>query len=383
MSDKAVEDFNKKAEELRALEAIKQDTTLKKIVLDNKRINQSLKSIQQNEQDLAAAKNIHFGVLSPEEITRLQNDNADYLEAAKNSMDFILGDFKKVVPFFRKNLILVCGNTGDGKSMTVANLALSVITQSDRANQKFKKVLIITNEEKPEDFYNRLTCLIKGWHYVNHNEFTDAQRETFNRMIPSLAQRVVVIHDSYGGTSGLTTTVEGISTIFDNLIRDQIYYDAVLIDYYQTIASSKENPSLDQFKVQAKLALALDQYKNSYPAPIVLMAQLYPTDPKSKTPFQQRIKGTKMILDKVTCALEMIAVKDKKKTEWILHKGRYSEFLGKKIETGYKNGKIVKYDDAFITEAQQAFFRKEELKTNKENADKLKALKEETKPNKE
>ena len=119
--------------------------------------------LEQTKREMEDAKKIDYGTLSNLAIERMIRDNEDYMEAAKQAMTFITKSFKGVVPYFRKNLILVGGDTGDGKSTTVANIITTTITQENPATGKMGRCLVLTNEEAPEDFYNRITCHINNW----------------------------------------------------------------------------------------------------------------------------------------------------------------------------------------------------------------------------
>lgn len=355
------EEFREKIEKAAALETLKQETWQKKLILDNKIVSARLEQIEKNEKDIEIAKASNFGALTIGQINNIQQENDQYILAAKNGMEFICKSFKNAVPFFRKNFILIGGKTGDGKSTTVANIVHSVISKKNPSTGKTRRALVLTNEERAEDFYNRVTCLLNGWHYTNHDKFTEEQINTFRQFIPILASngRLTVVDNNHNGSHGVTTTIEGIETIFDSLIVNKEYYDVVIIDYYQNIISSQRNPNMTENEVQSRLARMMDKYKNTYPAPIVMMAQVNAPDKDQKVPFQQRIKGRKVIMDPATMVMEMVADRPNLRTQWVIWKSRFTEAVGKDFFTGYDYGKYVEYTNEFAEEVQKRAYLKE------------------------
>lgn len=370
-------DTKKAFEENMELEKLKVETAAKKAKLEAKWVNAKLEQQEQNERDMAAAAATNYGAMTPEQILKIQKDNDDYMEAAKHAMLFINPIFNNVIPFFRKNFILIGARTGEGKSTAVANIAYQTMRRKNPATGKLRRVLVLTNEERAEDFYNRITALSKGWHYTNHDKFTQEQRDTFREMIPILASggRLTVIDNNHNGSHGVTTTIEGIQTIFDNLIANEEYYDVVLIDYYQNIISSQKYPNLSENECQARLSRMMDKYKNEYPALIVMFAQITPPDKDDKIPFQHRIKGRKIIMDPATCAVEMIRNTKELYTLWKIHKSRFTEAIGNDVKTGYDRGMFVKYDTAFAEKVQKMMYEREARRVES----KLAENKEETK----
>lgn len=360
------DDFLKNMEEVVKLEALKNDTAAKEAIIKNRRASAALELIQQNDIDLDIAKSTNYGAHTPEQIEEIQKNNKDYMEAAKAAMIFIDPAFDGLVPFFRKNFILVGARTGEGKSTAVANIAFTTIKKYNPQTKKLRRVLVITNEERAEDFYNRVTSLANGWHYTNHSTFTKEQTDMFHKMIPILATggRLTVVDNNHNGSHGVTTSIEGIEAIFENLIANNEFYDVIIIDYYQNIITSKKYPHLSENDVQSRLSRMMDKYKNIYPAPIVMMAQINAPDKDDKIPFQHRIKGRKIIMDPSTCVIEMVRNTKELYTKWIFHKSRFSEAIGQDLKTGYDKGRFVPYTTAFVEKVQKMAYEREARKIN-------------------
>lgn len=348
---KELDELNAAIEKDDELERRKKAVQEKDLTLREYRVGRDLEELEKNTAELEQAKNVKFSRMSSTNVEQLRKDNEEYMAAAKHAMTFINKEFKKAIPYFRKNLILIGGDTGDGKSTTVANLIFSTITQKNPATGKACRVLVLSNEEAPEDFYNRVTCLVKGWKYTNHDQFTDEQRKTFDEWIPKWAGsgRLTIIGDVYEGIPGWTTTPEGIETMLNNVINSsEEPYDVVIIDYYQNVTYSKTNPKFDEFQCQRKLSNMLDQMKRRYPGPIVLMAQMKRlADDEDTTPFNVRLKGSKLICDKATFISELIPERRLLRSRWKVWKSRFTESIGDSLYTGYDRGKFVPYSLEF------------------------------------
>lgn len=347
---KELDDFNAALEKADELERRKKALAEKDLTLKEHRVGLDLDILVKNSNEIEQAKTISFGQVSQEEIEKLVRENDDYMEAAKHSMRFINKEFKGVVPYFRKNLIVVLADTGQGKSTAVANIAFETITHINPATGKAGRVLVLTNEEAAEDFYNRVTCHIKGWNYTKHDQFNDEQRQAFRDNIPILARngRLTVIGNTYKGISGWTRTVDGMKTILENLTRDEDWYDVIIIDYYQNVTSSKTDPRLDIYKCQERFADMLDEFKTSYPAPIVVMAQINKLkDEEDTTPYNIRIKGRKTLCDKATFICELIPEHKLLRSKWTIHKSRFTGTVGQSVYTGFDRGKFIPYSLEF------------------------------------
>lgn len=308
--------------------------------LKRHRIDVEYEELEQNRRELEKLKQINLTAPSLEQIRRWQTEASEYMEAAKKNMVFVNDEFKGIVPFFARNLLLVGATTGSGKSTLCANIVYSCLIQG-------KKVLVLTNEQWEVDVYNAVTALIKGWQYQDHDKITEEERVVYNEYIEKLSARLTVIGDNYDNATGCTTTLEGIKTILDGLIERKVHYDAIILDYFQNVAISKENPRLDKWKVLEMLAIYLDGFKNRYNAPIVVLSQLKPSHKDAEIDFKDRIEGRKSILNSATFALEARADKERRLTIWKVHKSRFKS-VGKEILTGWDKGRYTKYDSKFM-----------------------------------
>jgi hypothetical protein len=343
------------------------ETERKKRELDTARVDVQYEKFQENQSRYKAAQDGHYGTLTDEQAEELARQNAEYMEAAGKPLTFVHKIFTGIIPFFAKNMILIGAKTGEGKSTAVANIVRNVIAEKNPATGKVGRALVLTNEENVVDFYNRITCLFKGWHYVNHDLFTPEQREEFGTMIKKLRHRVTVIDDNHVPGGGATTTPEGIEEIFKNLIAKDEYYDAVILDYYQGITESSKDMTATEWQAQQKLTNILEKYRKIYPAPIVVMAQINPPeDPENPSPFQVRIQGRKIICTKATIIVEMMANRQELLTEWYIHKGRYAASVGESIKTGYLNGLFVPKDDPKFLAHKEELRRRKEMRADVE-----------------
>jgi DnaB-like helicase C terminal domain len=345
------DDLNKKEKELKA-----------------HNINVRYERFKDNEERHEAIKHTKFGTISDEQAEEIGKESTAYLEKAAKPLSFINEAFFGKVPFFEKNLILVGADSGDGKSTAVANIVFRLVARKDELTGKTRRVLVITNEENIADFYNRLTCLFDGIAYTDHDQFTEAQRNRFAKMIKAWKNRVTIIDDTFNSNgktvTGATTTPEGIKAIFENLIKDGEYYDAVLIDYYQGVNESSLDMTLDEYKAQRKLTNILEHYRKIYPAPIVLMCQVNRDDPENPTPMKYRIMGTKLVYTRATYVLEMIKHVEELMTEWVIHKGRFAK-LGESVKTHFHKGMYIPHTTEFANNLKASRERAADTEFNK------------------
>lgn len=274
-----------------------------------------------------------------------KHQNAEYIRLAKQSSVFLgLEVFKDKVAMFPRNIIYVSAETGTGKSTTVANLAFSHLKQ-----RPGKKILIITNEEHPTDVLNRIVFLNEGWVYTDHDQITEEQIQVCEKYYDALKTRINIIDDRRNGIGGTTTTVEGVESICNSLLKKknsgEEQYGLILIDYLQKIESSTKNDK-EGWQNLRKVGMNLDNFKLQYDAPLVIFGQLK-ADKNDEKAYKERIEGWKGIANLATTSIEMVIDRENLRTEWRFRKNRFKGAVGTSVYTGFEKGMFVDYNDEF------------------------------------
>lgn len=330
------------------LNSRKKDLQEKKLLVDTYKYTNELERIRKGEEDIKKVSQVNVGILTEQDILDLKNKNRSYLEAAKNCMEFLNKDFSKLAPLFPGTLALVGARTGGGKSSLTANLMVSTLRQINPLTGNNRKVLCISSEEQPFMCYNRLSCHILNLNFDSQDEFTDEQKQKLVDCTEHWARMGITVIGEDG--SGLTNTIEGINSIFENLMKTNTYYDLILIDYIQKVTSSRKNPNMKPHEVLRETMYLLDNYKNQMNSAIVVMSQLssQKSEDEVELDFQDRLRGCKDLITPATLAIELIPDYKLRKSTFIIRKNRYKgNMVGGKIHFGYDRGKFVPYTEEF------------------------------------
>ena len=375
-------EFNRKLEEDKNLDKKRKEVQDKKLLVEDRRYSNELERIQKGEEDMLRTSNVNVGVLTDEDILTIQKQNRAHLEASKNSMMFLNKEFSKIVPFFPGTLALIGARTGGGKSSLAANLITSTVRQINPITGNNRRVLLISSEELPITCYNRLTCHIKDMNFDAQDEFTEEQKEVLVDYIAKWARAGVTILGE--DDAHLTTSIEGIDSIFKKIIRADAHYDLILIDYIQKITTSRKNPSMKPHEVLRETMYLLDGYKNKLNSAIAVMSQLSSQksgDDAVELDFQDRLRGCRDLITPSTVAIELVPFYSDHKSRFIIRKNRYKgSTVGGHIDLGYKKGKYIPYTEEFQKEVSAAKEKREWQETvGKHMEEKKEESKQETK----
>jgi replicative DNA helicase len=268
-----------------------------------------------------------------------------YNEMLKERITLINEPLSATVPFTRENMYLFCAYTGSGKSTVAANITYPLWKQG-------KKVLVLSNEESEQDVIFRIACLELG---INFNDYKKGTMTTEDQLrvlslFPTITKYVKVLDVTY--KDGITTKVEGIKKALE-AVKKQDSYSCVLIDYYQLIKYSMNDPKKTAYENLNDLRVWLGQYIKASSMPVVLFAQLYSVSKKGGAKdIDTRIKDCTAIVEPATVIIEVVPNFEAQTSEFIIHKDRFGR-AGSRIVCGFEKGRYVKISPDEIAEREK------------------------------
>lgn len=340
--DKLINPLNEAHERHRRLQEKRTDVMERELEIKHRKLKDNLEM-----EDAFENFDVSAGI--KEEYAKLAIENEEYVKLARHAKVFLnLDVFKDKIPLFPRNIIYLSAETGTGKSTTVANLAYSYLKGQS------KKILIMTNEENPSDILNRIVFLNQGWVYNNHEDITDEQLEVCKKYYAALAERVHIVHDQSNGVGGTTTTLEGIQSVCKSLKKKcdngEAPYDLIMLDYIQKVEDSTKFHDAS-WVILKKTMYSLDNFKNIYPSPIVVLGQ-QKTDSTGEKAYKEKIEGWKGISNVATTVIEIKVDRENLRTEWVIRKNRFKGAVGESVFTGYDKGKYIEYTPDFANKTE-------------------------------
>ncbi len=251
------------------------------------------------------------------------------LRARHSSVPFISSAFNDL---FRltQGLTLVGGVSGQGKSTTAANIVAGFFEAADEK----RKAIVLTNEETSEAVYNRVAAI------QTKNSFFDLQRGKLKpQSVGEVEDQAHLIMDRLIIEAG--DSVYEMNYLEDvmgalNYAREVQNVGLIILDYYQTVNSSREFPDESPYQVLKRLGSFLKDYGRSAPVPVVCFAQL---KNRSESPdFKERVEGDRTIFNHAFTAVEIVPDFQTCITKFMVVKDRFGFGQGKEIEMEYING---------------------------------------------
>jgi len=280
-----------------------------------------------------------------------------YNSMLKEKITLINDSLSAAIPFTKENLYLFAAYTGSGKSTIAANITYPLWKQG-------KKTLVISNEESEQDVLFRVACLDLG---LNFNDYKkglmpiEDQKRVIS-LFPEIVKYVKVLDVTY--KDGITTKVEGIKKALE-AVKKETSYSCVMIDYFQLIKYSLNDPKKTAYENLNDLRVWLGQYIKSSTMPVVLFAQLYSLSKKGGAKdIDARIKDCSAIVEPATVIIEAVPNFDAQTTDFYIAKDRFGR-QGTRIVCAFEKGRYVKISpDELAQREMDAKLRRQEDKLN-------------------
>jgi len=278
-----------------------------------------------------------------ESIKEMYESVASYNRMLGEKITFINKALTAAIPFTRENLYLMCGYSGNGKSTIAANISYPLWKEG-------KKTLVISNEEPKQDIIYRIACLELGYNFNDYKKgvMPKSQQLECMKLYPEICKFVKVVDVIYN--NGITSTLEGVKNILTQVKTAD--YSAVMIDYFQQIKTSVNNPARSSFETLTDLRLWLGKYIRESNIPVVLFAQLHSLGKRNNQELDSRIKDCPSVYEPSTVVVEIVPDFENKVTKFLIKKDRFG-YQGMKIECAFDKGRYVEVTAAHLEKIKQ------------------------------
>lgn len=318
-------------------EILSQDETIELIAKDNR----AFKILQEKEKI-----EVHKKVMKEQGKFSIKSDRkkmaTEYVNYTQTMIQYsgknlpLFGEkFSDMIHFIPIDICFIGGESGRGKSTTVASIAVNNL------NLK-KKILVLSTEESKEQHIDRIVGTLLGKDFSQYKKWTDFERMQVTRAyIEKYSEQLVVLDYLYETSDGVKsnlTSVEGLKNVLEGVKDDG--FDLIIIDYWTKISDSLLKPNQEGFKNLDEAAKVIEEYNKAYKIPLVVFGQLM--EGSEDKMFKDRIEGRKSIYNYFTVCIETITDFDARITTFIPRKLRFgSENLGKRFDFRYSQGKYV------------------------------------------
>jgi hypothetical protein len=291
----------------------------------------------------------------------VSTQNQAYHTGLTKKLPFINSDLSQIIPIVPQTLYLIGAPTGGGKSTTIANIIIPILAIN-------KKVLVVSNEEATSDVYTRVACRLLDYSYSRYKrgELNANVRRIIDARCDELQSVMTVIGDDFKGNPNFVCTPEGIAKVLEKFGPQ---HDAILIDYYQNVATSTQDMRPEVHWHQERFARFLNHFKNKFMGPIFLMSQMLPykvNNQGNAHSFKERIEGRKVIANYSLVHIELIPDHDNYSTIFMIHKDRHFQHQGIRVLQGFDRdgSKFVPYTPEFQQRSAQWIAEKLQASNN-------------------
>jgi KaiC/GvpD/RAD55 family RecA-like ATPase len=252
-------------------------------------------------------------------------------ESMEHRLPCITPILSEVVPLEGVEMILLAAESGKGKTSSAVNILTPIVEEG-------RRVLYISTEERAEDILIKTAALINGGNSNDQRTWTEEMKLKRNADVKELvySQKLLVVDNYCPGVDEKTgkpikapdlTNLEEFKMVLNSVLRDKLQFDLLIVDYISKVGSSNDKEK--EWEVLYRATKFVEEWTKSAKIPSVVFTQLKVAETE-KQEFQQRLPGSKRILNSVTCAIEIKTDYDAQTSTWICHKNRKYGKLFKK-----------------------------------------------------
>ena len=280
---------------------------------------------------------------SKESLINMVKDIRKYNAMLQQKITFVNKILTNAVPLTMENLYLMCAYSGNGKSSLAANIA-------EPLWQEKKKALIISNEESKQDVYFRIACLNLGLDFNDYKKgrMSGQDQVKATMLFPEIAKYIDVF--DVDNKDGATSTLEGVIEILEAARNGG--YSCIMLDYYQNIIRSINEPSMSKYEILDHFRSYLMRYIKNSNVPVVVCVQLHSLGKRNNKDLDSRIIAGPTIYQAATVVIEMVPNFTNWTTNFLIKKDRFG-LTGHRVELGFDNGRYVEIDDEFKRKVSQ------------------------------
>ena len=292
---------------------------------------------------LAQPPNLNSGAamnkrtFTPKSVTQrgeqYERDRTLRQSALSRRLSFISHEFDGIYQL-TQGLVLVGARSGHAKSTTAACLVAGFLEQTDTDT-----AIVISNEESSEAVLNRVACVLlkKNYKALHFNTMPMKEQEQVRAKVAEILPRVEVVDDDAFQMSVL----EDVQAVLEFAAKSKARL--VVLDYLQTVSTSRERPELVDFQVSKLLGSYLKDYGRRIAVPVIVFAQLKPEGDSARN-FSDRVQSDKTIYNHAFSVVELIPDFKARTTKFVFHKNRFGTEQGSQITMKFVDGRYSGVD---------------------------------------
>lgn len=263
-------------------------------------------------------------MLSPTERKEAARRDRERRETARvNSIPFI-SPLSEIT--LGRGFNLICGQPGQSKSTTAANLVAGAVEYSN-AN-----ILVMSNEETSSAVLDRIACILTHTPFQRYynKKLTGTQTAAVESTADIVAERVQVLDFESAYNMSIVEDVEAV------LAQAPNNFGLIVFDYIQNTTSSREREDLLTWDISKRLGLFLKNMSQTLTVPLVVFAQLRPK--AAIEAIAERIQNDKTLFNHALQCIEIVPDFETRETTFKVHKDRFGPMQGKEVKMQFRDG---------------------------------------------